>query len=325
MKMKSGLCIRFFISISLLGLLLWFMRGKYSGIAAQLKQTNLMLFFSAFLLFCANIAFITLRFEAILIGENIRMPFVRLMELNYIGYFFNNFMPSAVGGDIVKAYYTGVHTRKKAKSYVSVFMDRIIGLFSFAFIAFIAALLSWKTIVNPAIKRAVLIFVGLCVFVAIISLNVKIAKVISRTLSKIRFMDMGDKLTKTYSILHNYRNKKALLFKTFVVSLIAQISYFTVVYILFKSVNLEISFKNILLVMPIVSVISMLPSIGGLGLREGAIVTLFGSMVGNEKAFGISILLLATLFLISLMGGIIYLSSPQFRSVKIKETNGDII
>ncbi len=323
--MKIGPFIRFFISISLLGLLLWFMRGKYSEITAQLKQTNLMLFFSASLLFCANIAFITLRLEAILIGENIRMPFVRLMELNYIGYFFNNFMPSAVGGDIVKAYYTGAHTRERAKSYVSVFMDRFIGLFSFAFIAFITVLLSWKTIVNPAIKKAVLIFVALCVFAAIISLNVKIAKVISKILSKIRFMDIGDKLTKIYNILHNYRNKKAVLFKTFIISLIAQILYFTVVYILFKSVNLEISFKNILLVMPIVSVISMLPSIGGLGLREGAIVALFGSMVGSEKAFGISILLLATLFLTSVIGGIIYLSGPQFRSVKIKETKGNII
>ncbi len=325
MKKKSGPFIRFFISISLLGLLLWFMRGKYSEVAAQLKQTNLMLFFSASLLFCANIAFITLRLEAILIGENIRMPFIRLMELNYIGYFFNNFMPSAVGGDIVKAYYTGVHTQKKAKSYVSVFMDRFTGLFSFAFIAFIAVLLSWKTIVDPVIKKSLLIFVALCVFAAIISLNVKIAKVISRILSKIRFMDIGDKLTKIYSILHNYRNKKALLFKTFIVSLVAQISYFAVVYILFKSVNLEISFKNILIVMPIVSVITMLPSIGGLGLREGAIVALFGPMVGSEKAFGISILLLATLFLISAIGGIIYLTSPQFRGVKIKKTNGDII
>ena len=69
----------------------------------------------------------------------------------------------------------------------------------------------------------------------------------------------------------------------------------------------------------------MLPSIGGLGLREGAIVAFFGSMVGNEKAFGISILLLATLFLISVIGGIIYLISPQFRSVKIKETIQDMI
>ncbi len=325
MKVKLGLALRFFISILLLGLLLWFMRGKYNMILAELRCTNLLLFFSAFLLFCANIIFVTLRLETILIGENIRMPFVRLMELNYIGYFFNNFMPSAVGGDIIKAYYTGLITNQKAKSYISIFMDRLTGLFSFAFIAFIAILFSWNRVANPAIKKSVLTFVTLCVFVAIISLNVKIAKVISKILSKISFMNIGDKLMKIYSILHNYRNKKALLFKTFIISLIAQVSYFTVVYILFKSVNLGISFKSILLVMPIVSVICMLPSIGGLGLREGAIVALFSPMVGSGKAFGVSVLLLAILFLISTVGGIIYLSSPQFRGVKIKETKGDML
>jgi len=134
-------------------------------------------------------------------------------------------------------------------------------------------------------------------------------------------MNIGHKLTELYQLMHNYRNKRALLIRAILISVIGQALYFIVVYILFKSVGLKVPFRAIFLVMPIVSVVSMLPSIGGLGLREGAIVFFFAPIVGTERAFGVSILLLAILFLISIIGGIIYISSPQFRSIKIRENN----
>jgi len=319
MTQKIGIVVKFVISISLISLLLWLMRGKYSIIINELKNTNLILFFSAFLLFCVNIVFITLRFDALLLGENIRMPFIKLIELNFIGYFFNNFMPSAVGGDIIKAYYTGQSTGKKAKSYVSVFMDRFTGLLSFALIALVATFLSWQTIADNTIKISVLTFAGIVLLLVVVSLNVKIANFLTGFLKKVKVMNLGKKLAELYSIMHNYRNKKALLIKAMIISIIGQIFYFTVVYLLFRSVGLTVPFSLIFLVMPIVSVVSMLPSVGGLGIREGAIVCFFAPMVGTERAFGVSILLLVNLFLISIIGGIIYLSSRQFRNVKIAE------
>lgn len=324
MKVKLAAIIRIAISLALLALLLYFMRGNYDDILTELKQTNLLIFFIAFLLYCATVIFVTFRLEILLVGENIKMPILKLIELNYIGYFFNNIMPSAVGGDIVKAYYTGLLTKEKAKSYVSIFMDRIIGVFSFALIGLVALLFCRNNITSPSIKKSVLIFAGLCVLFALISLNAKIGKFVLKIFSKVRFMNIGDKLSKAYKLLYNYRNKKEVLLKAFFMSVAIQILYFIVIYALFKAVNIGISFNLVLLIMPIVSIISMLPSIGGLGIREGAFVALFGPLVGSERAFGISILLLAILFLTSIIGGIIYLSSPQFRGVKIKINNSRI-
>jgi len=321
MEKKLGSAIRFSVSLSLIAVLLWLMRGKYNDILNVLKSTNLLLLFAAFLLFCINIFFVTFRLDVIFMGENIRVPIMRLMELNYIGYFFNNFMPSAVGGDIIKAYYSGMLTKEKAKSYVSIFMDRLFGLFSFAFIALIALISSWEAVSNAVVKKSVFIFIILCFFLAIISLNAKMAGYVSRVLKKITFVNLGEKLAKLYDIVHNYRNKKDVIFKTLLISMIAQAIYFNVIYILAKSVNAGMPLKSIFLIMPIVSAISMLPSVGGLGLRESAIVILFGPIIGFDKAFSISILLFAILFLISLVGGIIYLGSPQFRHVKIKGIN----
>jgi len=51
----------------------------------------------------------------------------------------------------------------------------------------------------------------------------------------------------------------------------------------------------------------MIPSVGGLGVRESAIVLLFDPLVGREMAFAMSLLYLAGLFGISFIGGIVYL------------------
>ena len=319
MRSKIVTYMRVAISIGLLTLLLFIMRGKYGIIIDELKRTYLIVFAAAFLMYSLNIALTTVRLQTLLRGENITFPFPKLLELTCMGFFFNNFMPTSIGGDIIKAYYVGKITHRRAGSYVSVFMDRFTGLFSFAGIGLIALLASWRTVEETAAKTAVLMFVLACIFAAVISLNAKAAKIVTNILSKIRAKNIGEKLLDIYNMLHNYKNKKNILVKTVCMSAVSQIFYFITIYFLFKAVRLDISFKYILLIMPVVSVISLLPSLGGLGIREGAIVAFFGPLVGAEKAFGVSVLLLAILFMMSLIGGIIYIISPQFRNEDIKK------
>ena len=76
--------------------------------------------------------------------------------------------------------------------------------------------------------------------------------------------------------------------------------------------------KDLFIKMPIVSMMSLLPSINGLGLREGSTVVLFGPIIGQDRAFAMSILWLLVLLLTSVIGGIIYAVSPQFK-FKLKE------
>ena len=321
MSKRLSLFIRIAVSISLIMLLFWIMRDKFSDIISELSQTNLILFFTAFLMFCLNIVFLSLRLDWIMAGEGLKLPFRSLVELNFIGYFFNNFMPSAVGGDIVKAYYIGKHNKQKMKSYMSVFMDRYIGLLSFAAIAFIALLISWNFVKDPLIKKVVLFFFLGCLCFLFVSLNRQAEKIISKLLKKFKFFNLGEKLHKVFLVVHDYRNKMPIIYKTFLVSIVAQVVYVFIVLILFNAIHTDVGFKNVLLIMPIVSVISMLPSIGGLGLREGSIVALFGSITGNDKAFSVGILLFALLLFVSIIGGIMYFRSPLLKGLDLTDKN----
>lgn len=317
MKGRYSAYIRIVISMGLLALLFYIMRGKYTLIITALRSTNLLLFCAACLTFIANIIINTLRLRTLLSGEQIDVPFLKLIELTCIGFFFNNFMPSAIGGDIVKAYYAGKITHSKGKSYLSVFMDRLTGMFSFAIVGLFAVIVSWNAVTDPVVKKSVLTFVLICGIAAVTFLNAGMSHFITSVLSKVHFRNIGKKILQVYNMLHNYRKKKGVLLKAIMISWVSQLAYFSVVYILFLSVNVPMSFKVVLLIMPLVSVIALLPSLGGLGLREGAILVFFGPIAGSEKAFGVSILLFAILLLISIVGGIIYSVSPQFRTDKI--------
>jgi hypothetical protein len=61
------------------------------------------------------------------------------------------------------------------------------------------------------------------------------------------------------------------------------------------------------LLVPVVNLLSMLPSLNGLGIREGAYIYFLKPYIGREYAAAISILGLGLLLLVSLIGGLIYL------------------
>ncbi|MFH1381064.1 MAG: lysylphosphatidylglycerol synthase transmembrane domain-containing protein [Candidatus Omnitrophota bacterium] len=312
MKLKFSTFLRLVVSIGLIVFLVWSMRGNLPHVLKALASMNYVFFAFAIVLFMVNVVLLSLRLNLLFGAEGLKISFGRVVQLTYVGYFFNNVMPSAVGGDIVKAYYANKSTNQTAKSFIAVFMDRFIGFFSFILIALFALLWSWGNI-DITIKKIVFTFAffGFIIFLA--ALNASVAKPILKLLSRLHLWKIGEKLSKVYKAVHEYRNKKGVMLGVVLISLICQVIYFLIVYILSKSLNINLALKMIFLFMPIVSIVSLLPSLGGLGLREGAIVALFGSIIGNDNAFSISILLLMTLFAISIIGAFIYLFASQFR------------
>jgi glycosyltransferase 2 family protein len=306
MKGKIIAFTRILVSMGLVALLLWLMRGNFGQIRGTLAKTSLL-----------NMIAVSLRLKLLFIGEGLDISFGRVVELSFIGTFFNNFMPTAVGGDIVKVYYVFRHTKEMAKSFIAVFMDRFVGVFSFLLISMFV-LMSPLVNIDIALKKLVFYFTFLGIAAFVIILNSAVEKVILRVLSKISLWNIGDHLSRVYRAVNEYRNKKGLILAVIGVSAISQCIYFYSVYLLGKSLGSGVLLKTVFLLMPIVSIVSMLPSLGGLGLREGALVALFGPIIGPDNALSISILLLATLLIMSIAGGLIYISAAQF---KIKQAD----
>ena len=306
--MKGGLFsfLRVVVSLSLLALLFWFMRGDILDIWITITQCNLVYIALGLALLLVNVFMLAYRLKLIFEGENLAIGMSEAVQLTYIGYFFNNFMPTAVGGDIVKAHYASGTNGKKVQSYASVFMDRFIGLYSFLIVAALALAVDKGHFKVVSIKPVVLVLLMLGLIGVVVVTNTAVARAVQNFFAKLKLMRVGEKLHAVYGIVHDYRNRGDVVFKATIVSMAAQTIYFFVVYLFFLSLGHRIGMINIFLIMPVVTFMSMIPSIGGLGVREGAIVAFFAPVVGKESAFAVSILLLFSLFFLSLIGGMVY-------------------
>jgi len=84
------------------------------------------------------------RWHLLLLAQGIKISVSRVIQLSFIGFFFNTTIPGAVSGDVVKAYYVANETHdKKAPSLSSILFDRISGLCGLVCIATLALLWSW--------------------------------------------------------------------------------------------------------------------------------------------------------------------------------------
>jgi len=316
-RILASVYFRIFISIALILILLYIMRGKYSVIVSALKGTDLRIFCIALALFFSAIVLSSYRLLFIIRVQSggIVFKFREAFSLTIIGYFFNNFLPTAIGGDVAKAYYLSKMTSDNIGSITSIFMDRLIGLATMIFMASAALLFIQSSIIDPSVRFMLYVIT----FIAVVAVVFMTNRAFARKFSWLLFLvkPFKDKLKDAYNAANNYKNNKALLAKTLAISVVSQLFFYASFGMAAFSMGYSISSMNILLRMPVVGMMSLLPSLNGLGLREGATVLLFGPLIGQDNAFAVSILWIVVLLVASLAGGLVYAFSPQFR-IKFK-------
>lgn len=124
---------------------------------------------------------------------------------------------------------------------------------------------------------------------------------------------LEDKMKVLYEIIYNYKKHPRFIFEAGVISLGLQIVMFASIYFIIKGLGGAVSFKTVCLLMPIIGIVSMAPSINGLGVREGAFVVLFGPLMTKSGAFALSILWVLLIVIVSLMGGLFYLTDKHYK------------
>ncbi len=319
---KKGLflLLRIFISLFFISLLLRLMRGRFDSIILSLKSTNIPLFSLGLLLFWICVAITSYRLEKILSAQEVYISFKDALRLTLIGYFFNSFLPSAVGGDVAKAYYTSQKTEKKFASVTSIFIDRLMGLLGMVAMA-TAVLIFWgRYIQNRRITSTVTIILGVLIGLVLFLMMAPRMKNLRPLRRFLRFFRLEGHIKRLIEVIRIYNLHRRLMQNMFYLSIFSQSLGAIVIYLLARSLSLEVPLGLFFVLVPIIGVAGMFPSINGLGLREGAYVCYLGPLVGGENAFTLSILWLVLLLINSLIGGLIYAFGRDFRLVRFKES-----
>jgi len=115
---------------------IWAWRGqRWSSLAAIFIQMNLGVFALTLSIFVISQVMMASRWWLLLRSQSVFIGFGAVVRLLFLGLFYNNFLPSSVGGDLLRAWYVTKHTDKRFQAALSVFVDRVIGLLSTMIIA----------------------------------------------------------------------------------------------------------------------------------------------------------------------------------------------
>ena len=112
-------------------------RGEDLGkIAEVLRGLNLWIFAAALGVYVIGQLIFVARWSLLLRVQSIRIGFWPAVRLHFLGLFYNNCLPGAIGGDLPRAWYVTRHTDKKLEAALSVFVDRMVGLAGMLIMAF---------------------------------------------------------------------------------------------------------------------------------------------------------------------------------------------
>jgi uncharacterized protein (TIRG00374 family) len=265
-----------------------------------------------------------IRWRMILKVQGLDLPLSRATSISFVAQFFNSFLLGSSGGDLIKAYYAARETHhKKTEAVTTVFVDRLIGLWSMLLFAVLMSAVNLSIVVHYkrywALCLIILAMFAALTVVLAIAFWGGVSKRFPRARHYLRRLPKAEKLERSLDSCREFGKKPRLLFETVGLSLI--LNLFCVFQVLFLANSLGIhATQALFVVVPIVFCISALPvTPSGLGVRENLFVLLLVVLnVVQTAALSLSLLTFAGGLFWSTVGGVVYMG------LKEKEHLGEV-
>jgi len=249
----------------------------------------------------------TFRWQRILRANGIRRGFWDLFAVVHIGLFFATFLPTSMGGDVVRAYYTSRGADERPViSYLTVFIERVLGMATFAGMAAIAAAVALATDSTPLPRQLLASVVVLGTAIVAGGVLLFAWKGWVGVARKLPIPDRWiDDLAEGLALFRRPGTPRAAIVGSSVLLKLLAI----LLYILCgAALGLELSPTVYFLVVPAAVVSSMLPvTLNGLGVREGVMVGLLSAFgAPSAKAGAMALIGLAIITSFAIIGGVVY-------------------
>ena len=294
------------IAVSLGGLLAILLTQDLGQVFRLLRDMNWLLFGVALLLFLAGSLVRTYRWGTLVWSLGIQVSWLRLVALFFVGAFFSLFLPTGLGGDAVKMYELSRNDGKTAEAISSVIVDRFVGLFVLFALAVLALIGGYRLVGSEVLVAIAGVFVACLVAITLLLQRTWI-ETWGRRLGLDRLLGRIRILRELYASIRLYRTVDLL--RATAASVVWNLMLILGNYLLGLAVGIDLSLYYYFLFIPIISVLLMLPSVGGLGIREGAYVLLFGQVgVANSQALALAFAFDLVLLVNGLIGALIYLA-----------------
>jgi uncharacterized protein (TIRG00374 family) len=249
-----------------------------------------------------------IKWQILLKTQKMAVSLPRLYGLYMVGRFFNNFLPTTVGGDVVRGYELGNYTKDHARSMASVFVERLTGFIMLILLAIISIFSRLRSVGDIRLSLGLWTAVFGMVAAVWLILDPRPLDLIERWVKLPLLYKYIPKFRKFHAGLMAYRTEKQALALAMLWSFVFMVLAIANVYASALAFYKPISFLAIAAVTPVILVISMLPlTFNGLGIQEWAFVLLF-PWIGLPASVGLStiVLIRAKSLLVGVLGGLVY-------------------
>lgn len=232
----------------------------------------------------------------------------RAMRYNVIGSFFNQTLPSAIGGDAVRLWLVARAGAGWRAATYSIFVDRAIGLIALAVL--IVASLPWSyTLITDPHGRSALLLIDLLA--------------LAGGLGFLIFGMLKWSWLKTWWATHHIHACAVIANRVIfsrtrgpivaILSVLVHVLAVVIAWCVVRSIAAPVRFSDVFLLVPPVMLITMMPiSIAGWGVREATMSLAFGfaGLAANEGV-NVSLLFGAVYFIVGAVGGLVWILSAE--------------
>ena len=290
-----------------------------------------------------------LKWKFLLDASGKKLNYFILLRTYLIGYFFSNLLPSTVGGDLVRSYYTGRLIDNQASAAASIFLERFTGMLFLLVLVVTAPLMQPELyrspfICIPAIGAAFLLFIVLWLWKVKepLSLPDRIIKHLFTTLHRLAlrtnityikrsvawieqgYIETLKRLckfkTELKTSLATIRSNKQLFTLLFILTAVFYLLTWMNVYISFLAFNVQPSFIATSALVPTIMFVGQVPLtlLGNLGFIESLFVFYFLMIqIPAAESLAMGLLLRVKMLWLGIMGYFVYLTLTRAKNSKL--------
>jgi uncharacterized membrane protein YbhN (UPF0104 family) len=278
-------------------LLAWLMsRTNLDDLLTAFLDLSFFAWAVAFLMYLASQVVSSIRWYFLAHALDFTGPWSIYLKYYFVGMYFNLFLPTSVGGDVLKMHFISRGEPKKLRATYSILTDRLFGLTAMLLLGASAVLIGHGIL--PHYFEHLLCVVGICIIASLLGLPIAY-----KLLSSI-WPEIGKRL----AVLLVFWEKPKALFAALSLSFILQALGMGAVALLAKDMGLDPPVVFYFAAFPIVAILTILPiSFNGIGIREGGFIFFLGLKgISAEKALTLSLSFFAIQVMASLIGGLAY-------------------
>ncbi len=249
------------------------------------------------------------RWRTILVNFDIHIDYSPLAKITFIGFFFNLFLPSGIGGDFFRAYYLSKRkNRGMSTTLTTTLLERSGGLCALLVIGTLFAAFEDLRVEGVRLFHVFLVLITLYLLGNLMLFHGWIHRQISSFLKKRNLEHVEAKMELVYNGLNALRGNRRSILVALFLSLLIQFITVVVVWVAALAIEIDAPFRIFMIFVPLINLSIMVPlTINGIGLRESLFYLLF-SQIGLpvETSVSLSLVTFSIYLLTAIPGLIIY-------------------